>query len=688
MQRRGFLKFAVGGVAGIVASPMIWDTLYDAAYWTQNWGWIPRLQYGENHYIPTVSKVDPGGTPIRVRLVGDRVTRTLGNPDSEISGGGLTALAASEGQLLYTESRIRRPLKRGPDGGYRFISWEEAEAILIEKTKEAEGSCAFISSDTTSTLNELFSAFLTATGSEDYFFMSNEENAAARAWELMGGNGRIGYDLENSDYILSLGANLLESWGTVARNRKIFKETHQPDQEPTMLLAYASAMQNNTAVVADLWLPTKPGTEAVLALAIARELIQRGYGNGLFGITEFAALCEPYTVEHMSKVCGLMPSRFEELMQGLLKAKRPIVLYGSAMGQGGGAAPVMAAIAVNMILGRIGKEGNLVDLPLPPKVLGLSLGYRKLQENNLIEYSQNIALGMKKAPKLLFVYESNPFYSWPVNVGMKEFLDSVGYSISFSGYWDETSAQCDLILPSAFGLERFDDVYTPYGSGYENWTLAKPVAKPRHQARPIGEVIIALAEELGYDLGVKDVPSLLSLRGEGLGASFKEYVENGQSFISDRNVDDGWYRFATDIIKTALKDIEYQETRLLPHVVYAIGSATTGIPPYANRVIADYQLKNSKIVAQMNSVTAKKFDLKDDDIISIETDSGKILALVAIFEGIMPEVISLPAGLGHTAFDGFSSNKGENILKLASVHLESGTGFPVWGDSGLKIIKR
>ena len=38
MNRRGFLKFAAGGTVGLVASPIIWNTLYDAVYWTQNWG--------------------------------------------------------------------------------------------------------------------------------------------------------------------------------------------------------------------------------------------------------------------------------------------------------------------------------------------------------------------------------------------------------------------------------------------------------------------------------------------------------------------------------------------------------------------------------------------------------------------------------------------------------------------------
>ena len=689
MERRGFLKFALGGVVGVVASPMIWTTLYDLAYWTQNWGRIPRLRPGTNTYIPTVSKICPGGTPILVRLVDGRVIRTLGNPDNNISEGGLTPLAASEGQLLYTESRIKRPLLRGSDGGHRVITWGEAQKILKEKTKEAKSSCAFISSDPSSTLNELFSAFLAVNGSSDYFYMPSEENAAEKAWALMGGAGRIGYDIENSDYILSIGANLMESWGTVARNRKVFRNSHPTDGKYTMTLAFAGAMQNNTAVISDLWVPIKPGTEAILGLGICRELIRRGLGTKLAGIEEFSALVAPYTITKLQQECGIVSERFKTLVDGLTRAKAPIVLSGSSMGNGSGAAPIMTAIAANMLLGRLGQKGNMVDLPLPTKVLALAQDYRQSHGNNLIEFSQNIAEGRKKAPKLLFLYESNPLYAWPKNVRMQECLDAIDYKISFSGFWDETSAQCDLILPSALGLERFDDVYTPYGSGFENWALAKPVAEPRHQARPVGEVIIALSEELGLDLGVKDVPSLLALRAKNLGADFKQYLENGLTYQVPELYNEELFHFATDILHEAMTSTAGmgEGIRLLPHVVYGIGSASTGIPPYANRIIADYQLKDNLTVAQMNSETAKKLGVTHDEHVNLKTENGSIPVIISLYEGIMTGVVSVTAGLGHTEFDRFSIDKGDNILNLTHVHIEAGTGLPIWSDRGVKVVK-
>ncbi len=688
MKRRGFLKFALGATTGLVASPMIWSTLYDFAYWSQNRSAIPRLQDGKNEYIPTVSKICPGGTPIIVRTVDGRIIRTLGNPNNNISEGGLNTLAVSEAQLLYSESRIQRPLLRALDGGFYTITWERAEQILLEKTRQAKSSCAFISNDTSSTLNEIYSAFLTAVGSKDFIFMPEEESSAKKAWNLMGGVGRLGYDLDNSDFILSIGANIFENWGTIARNRKIFKNSHPAGQDSSMTLAFAGGMQNNTAVVSDLWIPILPTTESILAFGICHELIRLGYGQDLPQIEELKKLVEPYNSHHLLAYCGLMPEKFELLMQKLLEAKRPIVISGCPMGCGGGAAPVMACIAVNMLLGRLGKEGNMVNLPIPEKVLEKSLSYTQMHQIDLVEYSQNIAGGKIDAPKLLFLHESNPIYALPKNVQIQEFLDKVDFKISFASFLDETSVKCDLILPAALGLERFDDVYTPYGSGFENWTLARPIAAPRYFARPAGEVIIALAEELGYDLGVADVPSLLQEKGKLINADFEEYISNGLTHQNPTTYFEASnFTFNLDIMKETMIAQIGRGMRLLPQIVYGVGSASTGIPPYANRIIYDYQLKTSHAVVQMNSVTAELLNLENNDMVNIETSNGKIEAVVSIFDGMMTNVVSMLVGLGHTEFDRFSMNKGANILTLAHVEREAGTGLPIWSDSDVNITK-
>ena len=671
MQRRGFLKFALGGTVGLAASPAIWTTLYDLAYWTQNWGWIPRLQNGEDLSVATVSKLD--GTPLKVRVVDGRVINTSGNKDNAYSAGGLTPLAASEAQLLYAESRIKRPLKRGPDGGYAYTSWEDAESILKEKTRNAQGSLAFLTSDSSSSLNDIFSAFTAENGSRDFFFMPSDEQAAAVAWNTVGGSGSLGYDIANSDCILAVGANFMDSWGTVAHNRAVFKETHPTGENAEQAIYYAGAMQNNTAVVADTWLPVKPGTEEIFLGAVLSELIK----NNIMADSSLSALASRYSIEEAGKACGTDTEQMKKLVSALKNANRPLVFAGTTEGQSLGSTVHMLAIAINAVLGRINQDGGMVALPEREPLLPSAQRYSDIFARNFVAYSMQIANGMANAPKLLFINDANPVYALSKDAQVKECLAKIDYTVCFAAHWNETCAECDLVLPAAHGLERFDDVYTPYGSGNINWTLAKPVTAPRYQARPVGELILALADELGLSLGVNDIPSLLEMRANALHADFKEYLESGDTY------QEAFHDFSVPTLNfmplhSKQAKAPLSEIALHSYINSAAGNPNTGIPPYANRAITEYQLQDGLCVAQMNKATPPQLALADKQKAVLETKNGSMPVLVRFYEGVMPDVVAVMAGLGHTGFDRFSVNKGNNILEITQIDMEAGSDLPVW----------
>ena len=688
MDRRGFLKFAAGSTVGLVASPIIWNTLYDAVYWTQNWGWIPRLKRGASEYVPTVSKLCPSGTGFVVRSVAGTPVRTLADDNNPITKGAITALAAAEAELRVSEARLKTPLLRSADGSYRAIKWEEAEQLLKSKFAEAGRSVAAISGDPTSSINEVLSATMAAQGSSDFFFMPDEEQPALRAWEAMGGKGRIGYDIAGSDCVFAVGAPFLESWGVVAGNRSTFDSTHPVGQDSTQKILYAGPVQNNTAAGADLWLPIKPGTEMALLLGIAHLLIKAGKAEKAGGLIRFSKFASAYTPEKVTAITGVPAARLEAAAKMLAEAQKPLVIAGSALGNGGSAGPVMAAIAVNMLLGSVNREGGIVDLPLPTAVVKGAANYKRVMKKSLVDYTQAVAAGDKKAPALLIVYAANPVYALPADSGAAETVAKAGFSIAVASFMSETCAACDLVLPAALGMEAFDDVQTPYGSGSVTYAFARPVAKPFAKARPAGELFIALAQELGVKLGVKDMPDLLYKHSAALGAPFRAMMEEGKVHVAKVS-SAAKLVYATEAIRKAAAAVCPEgELQLAPVVVLGMGTAQTGIPPFATKIITAHQLVGKLSVAQMNGATAAKLKVKEGDKIKLAAANKKeITVRVAVFEGIMPDTVSLVAGLGHTAFDQFSQNKGSNVVTLTSISREPGTNLPVWGLAGVKAVK-
>jgi anaerobic selenocysteine-containing dehydrogenase len=593
---------------------------------------------------------------------------------------------------MVSPARLKTPLKRSADGALVAVSWEEAEKLLVENMRKAGASVASISADPTSSVNEILSALLGRAGSNDFYLMPGEEQPALKAWSLMGGRGRMGYDLEHSDFILSIGADLLETWGTVARNRRIFRDGRPAGEEPRLKLVYAGPVQNNTAVGADGWLPIKPGTEMTLALGVAHLLLQGGRAGFAPGLPGLSALLAGYTPDKVAARTGLDINLLTGVATALANARSPLVVTGSGLGAGGGAGPVMAGIAVNILLGRVGKEGNLADLPFPsPTVKGAS-EFRTVMERDLAAWTRAVAGGSKAAPRTLLIHEANPVYSLPPDAGMDGLMENREiFKIFLGGFLSETAARCDLALPAAFGLERFDDVYTPYGSGEINYSIAQPVTPPLYEARPAAELLIALAQELGMDLGVEDMPSLLARKAASFSANIKTMRATGQAAVAKGQRALSIPVYNADALAQAVADDPPEPAgaslRLAPLSLLGMGTAQTAIPPFATKIITDCQLRGPYSVVQINAATAARLGVAGGERLRLESGGSAVTVVVELFEGVAHDAAALYTGLGHTAFDEFSRGKGINIMTLTSVSQEPGTGLSVWGGANVSAVK-
>ncbi len=682
------MKFIAGASAGIMATPLPWKLLDDVSIWTQNWPWIPANVKGATSFTHAVSKTCPSSAAFMVRLVDGRPVRVL--PDAEHPlGGGLTALAVAEVQLLHSPARVKRPLMRGPDGAMMELTWDKAAEIVAGKLKAAGSKSAFISGDETGSTNEVISAVAKALGSDDVSLMPSEGQCAAKAAELMGIAAQIGYDLENSDYVLAIGANMLESWGTVVRNRRIFGAANpHPDAKgkPTATFAYAGPVQNNSAAVAKPWLPMYPGTESILALGIANMLIAKGRAANSSDFGAFKALAARFTPENVAKLTGVAPKKLEAVVDSLMSAKAPLVIVGSEFSQGGGAAPIMIGFAVNSLLGNVNKPGGISLLPQAQTVLKNASSRSSLYAKDLVARMGDWAAGKNK-PALLVLHEANPAYALPDTAMVKQALKNIPFKVSFSTFLDETAAQCDLVLPIPMGLERIDDVETPYGSGQGIYCVSLPATAPLAEVRTTANSFFFLAKKLGLDLGASMYEDVLKAKA-GLVKKDFAALAAGTPAVSDEKVSPDSYALRPEILEKALtrKPMDKQ-LRLAPYAKLNLGSAKTGIPPYNTKTLRASELDGKAMSVMMNAATAAKAGLANGDAVALDSGKQKIAARLHLFEGVMDDTVAVCLGYGHTALDEFSQNKGANVMDLLSASPEPETGLTVWSQAGAVVTK-
>ncbi len=679
IDRRDFLKFVAGGAVGTLATPVIWQGLDDISIWSQNWPWIPHLEYGENVYVKTVSKICPSAVGMKVRLVGGRPVTVMGDPDHPLSLGGISSLAATEVQMRYSPARIKAPLKKGLDGSFVEISWGEAEILLKEVflSLKKKNSFVCVSGDENGTMNELFSGFTRKLGSDKFFIMPSEIQPTAVAWDLMGGKGRVGYDFEKSDFVLAVGASVLESWGTVVSNRRAWGNARSLDCVKTMQFAYAGAVENNTASGADFWLPIKPGSELFFLLGIVRQLLLSGLKLPTVDFPQLYNLAMEWTPKKVSLLTGLRSFELDNIVKQLKKAKAPLVIVGSSLDQGGGAATVMVGIIINMLLKRINKKGGLCAVPVADPIISMALKYREMMHNDFVSYIESVASSKEESVEVFLFYEANPMYALPGGSKFKQVFKKAKYSIAFSSFLDETASTCDLVIPIALGLERFDDVAYPFGYGQAVYTITKPVAPPLYESRVAGDIILSLAKSLGFDFGFKCVEEIVKAKADQLGADWDSLMK-GVAFVKTKTIPVK-LSCRSDIIQRSLQ-LKPKENKLCLGFVHklALGTPETAIPPFNTKTITVDELQNNILIARINSSTAKKYGLSNNMRVKIVNKTGVIPVQILVFEGVANNTIALTMGFGHTAFDIFNIGKGSNIMDIIPVRIEPGTGIAVW----------
>lgn len=713
VNRRRFIMFVAGAVAGTLATPIPWKLADDSSIWTQNWPWIPRLQYGGIAHAPMISKLG-APTPINVTTAGGRPCAVTGNAQNPLSQGGLGALAPAEVQLRYGPSRVKGPMKKSGDG-FSPIGWDEAEALLLEKLKAAKGKVAAISGDETGTAAEVLSGLVYGLGSTAFCLMPGEAHVAARAWHrLMQGKGLPGYDLENADCVLAIGADLFESFGTPVRNARALAASRPAGGQATTTWIYAGPVQTRTAAVCDQFVPVAPGAGAAFALGLAAQLIQMGATSDVAGFEAFRSLVTgAYAPAKVKDATGVAPETFAALAKKLAAAKRPLVVAGSVAGRGGASADVAAGLCLNLLLGNLGKPGGLRAVPeIAPVVTG-GLSRTEMLQADVVEFLMQVDAGKIPAPEVMLIHEANPAFALPEPETLGKALAKVPFKVGFSAFMDETATLCDLILPNTMSLERFEDMLTPYGSAFASYSMAAPVAAPAFDAKSAADVFLGLAGKLGVNLGFGAFEEVVAARIAALaesggyistevmpwqaiaagsapeGGDLNESLAAGAPWLSVAEVQQSGLSFPVPVLEKAMPgtpDAAFPFS-LVPLALQNIGSAKLATPPSNLTTIRDDELKAASLCLAMSSQTASKAGVAGGDMVRVASARGEIAAKVVIDESVMPGTVAAPLFLGHTAGDVYSRGKGANVCKVLTVSAEPVTGLPVWDSSKVKIAK-
>src|SRR5688572_32608579 len=207
-----------------------------------------------------------------------------GAPDHPVNRGGLCARGQAAIQVTYHPDRITQPLKRSGnrgEGKYSAISWDAALLEVAGKLDELVGAgnqraLAFLARRGGSHRGELISRFLARFGAPGpIIYELFGDDVLRRANALSFGREQLPtFDLANTRYLLSFGADFLGTWNAPVAHSRAYGDMRQGRAGIRGSFVQIESRMSQTGASADEWVAVRPGSEGTLALGIAHVIMR------------------------------------------------------------------------------------------------------------------------------------------------------------------------------------------------------------------------------------------------------------------------------------------------------------------------------------------------------------------------------------------------------------------------------
>jgi anaerobic selenocysteine-containing dehydrogenase len=643
---------------------------------------------GEDLWYATACRQCPAGCGMIVRVSNGRARKVEGNPHHPVNRGKLCARGQAVLQELYDPDRLSGAVKQ--TGGRGSLVFEPAlwDNVLYEvgdalrsAAQQDPGRVAFLVGNPSTHLATIVQQFVDSIGGPApiYYSLRDELDGLAalcRASEQLYGTALPPlYDIGQADVVFSFGANLLETWLSPVSQSRRYAQMRQQGLGKRGYLVQFEPRLSSTGASADEWIPVRPGTEGLVALALGRLLVQQsGVGEEIYG---------DISVNEMAEASGVAVSQLERLAGILSRFERPVAIAGNGLaGQRNASLSIRAVQGLNVVLGRLGQPGG-VYLPSVPLDLPRPSSYRDV--TGLIE---RMARG---EIDVLMIHGSNPAFELPPTSGFVQALDNVRLVVSFGSTVDETAARSDLILPDHTNLEGWG-YHVALGGNGPAVTSQQPVVPPLYDTRSTVDLLLALARRpgIGRPLPWNNEVEFLQATVERLGQSWTEWRRLG-----------GWWADGRQLVAPQIGDLG----RLAPRLPVFEGPAdkySYHLHIYPSIALGDGRGANKSWLqetpdpmttvawqtwVEMNPETAKQLQLDDQDVVRVISPAGEIEAIVYQYPGIPKDVVAIAVGRGHENYGRFAKEMGSNPIELLAAVADSETGALVWGSTRVRIEK-
>ena len=679
--RRTFLKAAAGATAAAGVANVI------------SFGeWLPTASAAEVVRKPSICGSCSAVCGMWVYVKNGRVWKVAGNKDEPSSKGKLCARGHAVIKIAYHKDRITHPMKRLGENNYVPITWDQAYSEIAGKLKgllAKHGPEPMVYTENPKPTSSFYwKRFMQTIGcptTQTHHSICFNSRTAANNYTI----GPLATaDVTNAKYVLFLGRNYAE--GLSPSNAAALATA----AEKGVKMVIVDPRHSAACILANEWVPIRPGTDLGLLLAMAHVMIKENLYDKEFvekysiGFEEFKAEMSKWTPEWAETVTGIPAAKIIEIAREMGQ-KRPMACIeqgykapnGSNYINGPDTFRMMAMI--NGLLGNYGQKGGL-SWPSGPKLGSLDKAVHPEPPKTKVKRSDGmgvkgeyplgpVAAGSipeiaRKASegkiKAAFVYSINPVRNCCGFDYMAAAYKKIDLLVVTDIQWSETARCANYVLPECSFLER-EDVPISIAGGRPGVKMRSQIIDVIHsETKPCEVIVTELAGYMGlekyFNFTREDVGTAMlkplkltldDLRSKGcimlaappkeelafktpskkLQFSSKEYSEAGHSAVPT------WMA----PLSTAAAD----SFVLISGKQAIMSHSFSNNHAYVLQIAKDYNLERLWI----NAARAKKLGIKDGDLVEVISPVATRRVRAKVTQRVHPEAVWLPLGYGSVS---------------------------------------
>jgi thiosulfate reductase/polysulfide reductase chain A len=690
--RRDFLKFGFTGAAVVGFGDSLSGCLSPPPESSKK---ITRPA-GKPVTVASTCLLCPAGCGILGEVIDGRVIEISGNPKHPNNRGKICSRGHAGLNVLYDPDRLLYPLKRSGargEGRWSRISWNQAleeiakRLTVLHRHKDTE--LFWVEMGTPGSKELVALDFLKALGSPTVFPDSefpNQNRAMGQA--LTWGAESSVSDVARSRFILNFGVNPYENHEQYIYLAQRMIETQVANAAKMVTF---DVRLSNTAGKSQEWYQVNPGTDGMIALAMAQHIMQQGLQDKEFltrwtnvPLPQLAEHLAQYTPEQAEKVSGVKAADIRRLALEFVQTKPAVTLTGRGVsGHKNGVCNERCIALLNAVVGNIDVPGGCC---LPRT---MELGEPNWKSPFPSSPQAFAALKEEKAKVEVYLsYLGNPAYAHPNTAETIQVLKDekkIPLLVVADTHLTETGALADILLPMVSYLESWNLESRPAMGLVPFVSIRQPMVPPLGKSMSIGDTCIELAGRIGGDVpkafsynSSEEFIGKAAARINGLSKSGGIDLLKKEGVWFDPAAKPAYRSYEKKGFPTPSGKFEIFSKRLQERGLPAL---PTYVPIQAHQAIKDdeliltvnranvmtLRLANSKWLAEIlhenplwiNPETARAKNIREGDRVKVSSATGSLIARVRLSNGVHPRVVTLTEGLGHSQLGKFARAKKE-----------------------------